>query len=106
MHVAHDLSTAQARVYRIADNQANIAGCDEALLPLELAGPKEMDFDLGLLGFDPTELDRSLTGDGTRGLADPEEVPEPPETPVTRPEELWLLGEHLLRCGVVMCKAM
>jgi len=33
------------------------------------------------------------------GLTDPDAVPEPPETPVTRPGDLWILGEHRLLCG-------
>jgi len=33
------------------------------------------------------------------GLTDEDEVPEPPEEPVTQPGDLWLLGEHRLLCG-------
>ncbi len=33
------------------------------------------------------------------GLADPDEVPEPPAEPVSRPGDLWLLGDHRLLCG-------
>ena len=33
------------------------------------------------------------------GLVDPDEVPEPPDEPVTRPGDLWLLGDHRLLCG-------
>jgi ParB-like chromosome segregation protein Spo0J len=84
VHVATGLTDAQLRAYRIADNQtATIAEWDETLLPLELEGLKEMEFDLGLLGFDPVELDRLLTGDGKDGLTDPDEVPSVPENPVT-----------------------
>jgi len=32
-------------------------------------------------------------------LADPEEVPEPPAAPRTRPGDLWALGPHRLLCG-------
>lgn len=100
VHVAADLTPAQARAYRIADNQtATLAGWDEDLLPLELAGLKEMDVDLGLLGFDADELDRLLVGDGQDGLTDPDDVRAVPENPVTRPGDLWVLGEHRLLCG-------
>ena len=52
VHVAVGLSPAQAKAYRIADNQtATIAEWDFELLPLELAELKEMEFDLDLLGF-------------------------------------------------------
>ena len=33
------------------------------------------------------------------GLVDPDEVPEAPDEPVTRPGDLWILGEHRLLCG-------
>lgn len=37
-----------------------------------------------------------LCGDG---LTDPDEVPEPPQEPVSKPGDLYLLGEHRLLCG-------
>ena len=33
------------------------------------------------------------------GLADPDAVPETPETPVTQGGDLWCLGDHRLLCG-------
>ena len=36
---------------------------------------------------------------GGAGLTDPDEVPEPPEEPVSQPGDLYLLGEHRLLCG-------
>jgi DNA modification methylase len=35
----------------------------------------------------------------TLGLTDPDEVPEPPDEPTTKPGDLWVLGEHRLLCG-------
>jgi DNA modification methylase len=32
-------------------------------------------------------------------LTDPEDVPPLPEKPITRPGDLWILGEHRLLCG-------
>jgi site-specific DNA-methyltransferase (adenine-specific) len=32
-------------------------------------------------------------------MADLDDVPEPPVTPITQPGDLWLLGEHRLLCG-------
>jgi DNA modification methylase len=32
-------------------------------------------------------------------LTDPDEVPAPPDQPVTQPGDLWLLGPHRLLCG-------
>ena len=33
------------------------------------------------------------------GLTDPDDVPEPPDEAITKPGDLWLLGEHRLLCG-------
>jgi DNA modification methylase len=33
------------------------------------------------------------------GLTDPDAVPEPPDAPITKPGDLWLLGRHRLLCG-------
>ena len=99
VHVATDLTPAQAKAYRIADNQtAAIAEWNYDLLPLELNGLAEMNFDLGLLGFDQDELSRILGG-ANEGLTDPDEVPERPAEPITRPGDLWVLGQHRLLCA-------
>jgi DNA modification methylase len=42
------------------------------------------------------ELQASLGGGGP---ADLDAIPKPPETPVTRAGDLWILGEHRLLCG-------
>lgn len=36
---------------------------------------------------------------GTDGLTDADEIPEPPADPITRPGDLWILGNHRLVCG-------
>src|SRR5579872_4756415 len=57
VHVAVGLSPAQARAYRIADNQtATLSGWDDDKLPLELAELQKLDFDLDLTGFSGDEL--------------------------------------------------
>lgn len=96
------LSDAQARAYRIADNQIALnSGWDDALLSAEVARLKEDGVDLELLGFPEDELDRLLAGlDGEKGGNEDEDlVPEPPETPISRPGDLWILGRHRLLCG-------
>ena len=50
VHVATDLTEAQIKAYRLADNQtASIADWDYELLPIELKDLQGMDYDLGLL---------------------------------------------------------
>jgi len=96
------LSEAQKRAYLIADNQLALqAGWDDALLAEELAWLRDERFDLDLVGFDATELERLLAiADGGTGSDEAEdEVPEPPEDPVSKPGDLWILGNHRLLCG-------
>lgn len=38
-------------------------------------------------------------GGGVDGLTDPDDVPEAPEDPITRPGDLWVLGGHRVLCG-------
>lgn len=35
----------------------------------------------------------------TPGLGDPDEIPAVPDVPVTKPGDLWILGDHRLICG-------
>src|SRR5271166_4035841 len=57
VHVAVGLTPAQARAYRLADNQtATFATWDDDKLPLELAALQEMGFNLDLTGFSSDEL--------------------------------------------------
>jgi DNA modification methylase len=96
------LSEAQKRAYLIADNQLALqAGWSEELLAEELAWLRDERFDLDLIGFDASELERLLAlADGETASEEAEDqVPEPPEDPVTQPGDLWILGKHRLLCG-------
>jgi ParB-like chromosome segregation protein Spo0J len=56
IRLAH-LTDNQKRAYIIADNKLALnAGWDEAMLGLELAELREVDFDLGLIGFSEDEM--------------------------------------------------
>lgn len=41
----------------------------------------------------------ALTSRCTPGLTDPDDIPDVPEMPASRPGDLWLLGNHRLICG-------
>lgn len=100
VHVATDLTPAQVKAYRLADNKlAELAEWNMELLPVELADLQAADFNLELLGFDQDELAKLLTPDGAPGLTDPDAVPEPPDEATTQPGDLWILGNHRLLCG-------
>ncbi len=99
IRLAH-LSEAQRRAYVIADNKLALnAGWDEELLAVELADLREMDFDLGLTGFDEDELNALLAEKTIEGNTDPDDVPEPPAEPVSVLGDVWVMGGHRLMCG-------
>ena len=57
VHVAKDLTPKQAKAYRLADNAtASLATWDNKLLSLEVAGLRDLEFDVSLLGFSEDEL--------------------------------------------------
>ncbi len=94
------LTAAQKRAYIIADNQRALrAGGDATLLAEELAWLRDETFDLDLLGFDAGELEALLAPTQTESDAAEDEAPEPPVEPVSRPGDLWLMGDHRLLCG-------
>jgi ParB-like chromosome segregation protein Spo0J len=100
VHVARDLSPEQVKAYRIADNQTNtLAEWDMDLLPIELKDLQAADFNMELLGFDQEELAKLLDGGVKEGLTAPDDVPAPPDEAITRPGDLWLLGNDRLLCG-------
>jgi DNA modification methylase len=85
----------------LADNRTNdVASYDNAVLAeilTELAnGPG-----LEGTGYDGDDLDQiigDLAGDGPKQVVE-DEAPEPPADPVTKPGDLWLLGDHRVLCG-------
>ncbi len=100
--VLDHLSETQRRAYIIADNKLALnAGWDEDTLRVELEALKESAFDLDLVGFTEEELEEILAGpEETRtGLTDEDAVPEEPAEAITRPGDVWVLGQHRLLCG-------
>ena len=120
--IADDLTDDQAKAFRLADNKVGeIAEWDESLLALELSGLREMDFDISGIGFRASELEQLLSLDAAvppaefsdgdvvfegdaeaqatenaESTAD-EAAAESPQ--VSKPGQLWILGEHRLMCG-------
>ncbi|MEX0957639.1 MAG: DNA methyltransferase [Rhizobiaceae bacterium] len=95
-----DMSEAQVRAYRLADNRiAEDAGWDEDLLKVEIAELYEIetDFEITATGFEISEIDLVL-GDAM----DPDDEVEQSDTSdvaVTKPGDLWLAGKHRILCG-------
>jgi len=99
------LSSTQLKAFAIADNKTGELSeweeekLSEMLQELDIEG-----FDLELTGFYDQELDSllaGLKGDSLPGAEAEREdtVPEKPTKPLTKPGDLWILGEHRLLCG-------
>ena len=90
---ADDLSEAQVRAFRIADNRtAEAATWDEILLAEELNAVKD-DFDMEALGFG--DLLKEIDPDAYED----EYEEELPEEPKSQQGDVYQLGRHRLMCG-------
>ena len=100
--IASDLTKAQIKAYRIADNKlAELSEWDNEMLGLELKELSGMDFDLNFTGFGVDELegfklDNVIEGD-MEGKED--ETLEVQEIAYSKMGDLWILGKHRLLCG-------
>ncbi|MBL8227284.1 MAG: site-specific DNA-methyltransferase [Bryobacterales bacterium] len=100
--VLDHLTPTQRRALVLADNRLALnAGWDEEMLRVELNSLEDEGFDLELVGFSDEELEEILREpEETReGLTDEDAVPEEPESAVTVPGDVWILGEHRILCG-------
>ena len=100
--VLDHLTPTQRRALIIADNRiAENAGWDDAMLRIELQSLQEDGFNLDITGFDADALAELMAGEETTvdGNTDEDAVPEVPVTPISRPGDIWVLGEHRLLCG-------
>jgi DNA modification methylase len=95
--VRTNLRGSEATAYAIADNRtAELAEWDEGALAEQLAALQIDDEALAAAtGFDASEIERMALP--VEVVED--EVPEVPADPITKPGNLWLLGEHRVLCG-------
>ncbi len=93
------LTEAQKKAYILADNRlAEDAGWDMELLSIELEELQELDFDIGLTGFNSDELSDIFGEEELEAVEDDYEV-ELPEEPKTKLGDIYQLGRHRLMCG-------
>ena len=102
--IADNLSDEQINAYRIMDNKSSeYAFWHEGLLLQEMTKLLEQDYDLEFTGFSDVELkELGLNVDlgfVDEGFAHEDDVPDVPDEPVTKPGDIWLLGNHRLVCG-------
>lgn len=96
------LTDTQRRALILADNKiGENASWEDELLGIELSELKDAGFDLGLTGFCTEEWEALIAGEEQTkdGLTDDDAVPEVSENPISKPGDLWILGEHKLLCG-------
>lgn len=96
-----NLNEDQIRAYILADNKlAEKAGWDNAILAIELQHLTSIDlsFDVSLTGFEIGEIDLILQeGKAEEQQEEPVEISTEPA--LTKPGDVWLLGNHRLICG-------
>jgi hypothetical protein len=94
-----DLEPDDAHLLAIADNRtAQEAEWDDDVLKAVLGQLESQGADLAATGFDAKELE-ALLAEVDNDADKDGEVIEPPIDPITKPGDLWLLGEHRLLCG-------
>ena len=88
-----DLTEQQIKAFRIADNKTSeFAEWDMELLEIELEGLDDL-----FTGFDTAEFDDIMGID--REVEEDDFDEEPPEEPISKRGDIWLLGRHRLMCG-------
>jgi len=97
------LSSIEKRAYVLADNKlAENARWDESLLAIEVkAILADLDFDLELTGFDAAEIDLIIESEAPASDGDlrDDALPQLDARAVSRPGDLWVLGDHRLLCA-------
>ncbi len=97
---AEHLSDAQKRAYILADNRLALnAGWDDEMLSVELSDLQANTFDLSLLGFSDAEMNKLMGGMENAKDDDFDVDAELQKPTLTKPGDLWLLGNHRLVCG-------
>lgn len=95
------LTPPERRAYTIADNRlAELSRFDDEMLAFEMQALEalELQFPLEIIGFEGARLDGFL--DPPLPPADPaDQIPETSGPRVTRPGDVWRLGDHKLLCG-------
>ena len=98
---ADHLTEAQKKAYILADNRMALdAGWDEELLSVEMQELQELGFDLGLTGFDESEIADLFDINSDEAKQDDFDVNAELEKPCkSKTGDIWHLGKHTIVCG-------
>lgn len=96
--LVEDLTPEQVKAFRIADNKvAEFAEWDSEMLAIEFEELRLADFDLELTGFDLDDI--NALSKEEKEIIEDEFNEDPPEMPISKRGDIWLLGRHRLHCG-------
>jgi len=96
------LSEAQKKAYILADNRMSLdAGWDDELLKVEMASLQEMGFDIGMTGFDESELADLFGEDKEKSAKDDDFdlTAALEKAAFVQRGDIWTVGRHRLMCG-------
>ena len=96
------LSEAQKKAYILADNRMSLdAGWDDELLKVEMASLQEMGFDVGMTGFDESELADLFADDNNTSAKDDDFdlTAALEKAAFVQRGDIWTVGRHRLMCG-------
>ena len=96
------LTEAQKKAYILADNKLALnAGWDTEMLKIEIEELKELNFDIGLIGFDGDEIDLLFKQEEEieEDDFDVDQALEEIVEPITKRGDIWQLGKHRVMCG-------
>jgi DNA modification methylase len=93
-----DLDDVEEKALNVALNNPHISGEFDDTITGLLA---EIRDGIGPEDFAELKLDELLPPDAevVEGKTDPDDVPDVSEEPITKPGDLWILGNHRLMCG-------
>lgn len=96
------LSEAQKKAYILADNRMSLdSGWDDELLKVEMASLQEMGFDVGMTGFDESELADLFADDNNTSAKDDDFdlTAALEKAAFVQRGDIWTVGRHRLMCG-------
>lgn len=98
---ADHLTEAQKKAYILADNRMALdAGWDDELLAVEMEELQNLGFDLGLTGFDESEIADLFDINSDEAKQDDFDVAAELEKPCkSKTGDIWYLGKHTVICG-------